>query len=339
MILILQVVAAALGAACLEIPGERILARDLVPALPGFSALPPELPVGFAPAPGARRIMTRQGLERLASQHGLGITAAAEICLERPMESLTQERVLAALRAALDEEPRASAGDLKEARLEVLDFSRYPVPRGELEFLRSGLAPPAATRLLAPRLWRGRVRYAGGRSYPVWARIRISVPGHQVVAVQNLAAGRPIEAAQVEIVTAELSPFSERPAGALEQVIGRLPRRSILSGSPLLPSALTAPKQVERGEMVSVEVFSGAAQLSFQAQAQSGGNAGDVIALRNPATGRRFPARVEGERKAVIHANSQPRTIPAGAAVSTRDSQSGQKTREAGPALAHRPVH
>jgi flagella basal body P-ring formation protein FlgA len=330
MILTLQVVAAALGAACLEIPGERILARDLAGAVPGFSALPPELPVGFAPAPGARRILTRQGLERLASQHGLAITSAAEICLERPMESLTQERVLGALRTALD---------LKDAQLEVLDFSRHPVPRGELEFPRSGLAPPAAARSLASLLWRGRVRYAGGRSYPVWARVRISIPGQQVVAVQNLTAGRPIEAAQVEIVTAELNPFSERPAGALEQVIGRLPRRSILSGSPLVPSGLAARKQVERGEMVSVEVFSGAAQLSIQAQAESGGNAGDVIALRNPATGRRFPARVEGERKAVIHANSQPRTIPAGAAVSTRDGQSGQKAREAGPALAHRPVH
>ena len=339
MILALHLLAAALGAACLEIPGERILARDLAGAVPGFSALPPELPLGFAPAPGARRILTKQGLDRLASQHGLAITSAAEICLERPMESLTQERVFAALRAALDAEPRASASGLKDARLELLDFSRYPVPRGELEFPHSGLAPPPATRSLAPLLWRGRVRYAGSRSYPIWARVKISITCDQVVAAQNLTAGRPVEAGQVEIRTAELNPFSERPAGALDQVIGRLPRRSIPSGSALLPSALAAPKQVERGEMVSVEVFSGAAQLSLQAQAQSAGNSGDVISLRNPASGRRFPARVDGERKAVIHANSQPRASQAVAPVSSRVSQSGQKTGEAGPALANRPVH
>jgi flagella basal body P-ring formation protein FlgA len=299
------------------------------------------------------------------------------------MESLTQERIFAALRAALDAEPRASEGvkesvehrgrqatlpapqgsqttwrwvgqavspasrfihtfsasGLKDARLELLDFSRHPVPRGELEFPHSGLAPPPATRSLAPLLWRGRVRYAGSRSYPIWARVKISITCDQVVAAQNLTAGRPVEAGQVEIRTAELNPFSERPAGALDQVIGRLPRRSIPSGSALLPSALAAPKQVERGEMVSVEVFSGAAQLSLQAQAQSAGNSGDVISLRNPASGRRFPARVEGERKAVIHANSQPRASQAVAPVSSRVSQSGQKTGEAGPALANRPVH
>jgi flagella basal body P-ring formation protein FlgA len=339
MILMLQLLAAAAGTACVEIPGERILARDLSGALPAFSQLPPELPLGFAPAPGARRVLTRLALDRLAAQHGLSLTSSSEICLERPMEALTRERVFATLRAALDIDPQASATGLKNARLELLDFSRYLVPRGQLEFPRSGLVALPSARSLAPVLWRGRVRYADGRSFPVWARVKISITADQVVAAQNLTAGRPIAAAQLRIQSVELNPFSERPASALDQVVGRLPRRSVPAGAPILPSSLAAPSQVERGDLVSVEVFSGAAQLSMQAQAQTAGNSGDLISLRNPATGQRFPARVDGERKAVIHANSQPQAIQPVPSVSSRVLQSGQKARQTGSALRDRPVH
>ena len=63
--------------------------------------------------------------------------------------------------------------DDPEARIEILELSRFPVPRGELEFQRATL--PVDTD--APVVWRGMVRYAGGRKFGVWASVKVRVRG------------------------------------------------------------------------------------------------------------------------------------------------------------------
>jgi flagella basal body P-ring formation protein FlgA len=56
---------------------------------------------------------------------------------------------------------------------------------------------------------------------------------------------------------------------------------------------LEDPSQVLRGQKVQVEVSSGSTRLLFEAQAQGSGRHGETIAVRNPASGRIFHARVE----------------------------------------------
>ncbi len=307
--------AGAQGAArCVEIEGGRILAKHLAQAWPAFSKVDPEQPLGIAPAPGARRILSPRELARLADKHGIETPASAEMCFERAMEKLTGERVFSAIREAVGR---------RDARIEVVDFSRYPVPRGLLEFPRSGVSAPPAATAPAPVVWRGRVRYDGSRSVPVWARVKILVPCMRVVAAENLAAGRPIGSAQARLEPGERFPFSEAPLDSLEQVLGKAPRRSLRVGTVLFAGLLAAPREVERGEEVAVEVLSGAAQLRFRGRAESAGRAGDVIVVKNPASGRRFAARVEGERRVVVDARfkndlSAGGALPAGAAGSGR---------------------
>lgn len=285
--------------ACVQVAGERILARDLAEAAPALAALPPETDVGYAPAPGARRLVTRQELARLLERHGARAEAAAGLCVERSAQKLTREQVEAALRAALEKEKQAGMPIL---RLEVLEFSRYPAPLGDLEFTRSGL--PAPPRAGVPVVWRGHVRYGGNRSLPVWARVRLAVAGEGMIAAESLSAGRPIEAHQVRLRPLEWFPFSEAPAAEAGLVVGRIPRRAIPAGAPVRASELQPAHEVERGETVTVEVLSGAAQLRFQARAESSGSAGDAVLLRNPSTGRTFSARVEGARKVTVDANT-----------------------------------
>jgi hypothetical protein len=62
---------------------------------------------------------------------------------------------------------------------------------------------------------------------------------------------------------------------------------------------------VNRGEMVHVEVRSGAALIAFEAQAQSSGAAGQTITLLNPISKKRFPARIEGRGKAFVDGGAQ----------------------------------
>ena len=75
--------------------------------------------------------------------------------------------------------------------------------------------------------------------------------------------------------------------------MGRVPRRPIAAGEVILPQWLEAPKDVRRGERVRVEVRIGQARLLLEGQAQSAGQRGEIIPVRNPATGRVFRARVQ----------------------------------------------
>lgn len=52
------VMAADSAPGCVAIEGERILAGDLARALPAFSAIAPEIELGYAPVPGVRRFFT-----------------------------------------------------------------------------------------------------------------------------------------------------------------------------------------------------------------------------------------------------------------------------------------
>lgn len=215
-----------LAAACVAVDGERILLSDVSKTVPAFSAAPADEAIGLTPSPGTRRIVGPAEIGRLAARFGVQVApgAGAGACFERAAEPLTEERVLEAVRGTLQNGP----GSWK-----LIDFHRYPVPRGEIEFF-----PPQKVTGNAPVYLRGRIRYGTNRSFPIWARVAIKVP----------------------------------------------------------------PRDVERGDVVSVEVSSGAALIKLDARAESGGNQGEAVVVRNPTTKTCFSALVAGRGKVTLDA-------------------------------------
>jgi len=272
-------------AGCIAVEGEKILARDLAAADAAFSNLPAEVDFGYAPVPGARRFLSAAELKRKSAPHELSLAPEAAVCVVRPVEPLTEQRLVAAMRASLTAEP---------ARIEVLDFSRFPVPKGELEFPLVGLTRPPESEPRRPVIWRGRVRYGEGRYFPVWARVRVLVTARRLVARRDLAPRRSIEAGDVELVEVEAPPGGP-PAIGPEQVIGKIPRRTIRAGSAVLPHLLETPREVSRGEKVLVRASSGAALIETVGLAETGGSLGETILVKNASTGKRFRARVTGK--------------------------------------------
>jgi flagella basal body P-ring formation protein FlgA len=266
------------AADCVPVPGERILARDLARAVPAFAALPPELALGYAPAPGSRRAYPAAELSRLAARYGLTVEPGVDACLVRPAGTLTRERVTAAMQATVP-----------KAHIEVLELSRQPVPPGEIHFPISGLSTAPASEPASARLWRGQVRQPGQDDFPVWAKVRVLVSGTRAVASEELLPGRPIERAQFRLEPYEGAPGMPDPS----QIVGRAPRRPIPAGAAIEAQLLEEPEEVLRGEPVRVEVWSGRARLVLEGQAQSSGRRGETIAVRNPATGKIFSARVQ----------------------------------------------
>jgi flagella basal body P-ring formation protein FlgA len=297
-----MIAAAAVAITCIAVEGDRILASDMAKALPAFAALAPGQPLGFAPAPGAHRTFGARELAQLGARYGIDANARNGACFERATERLNEARVLEALSAAIGKDG---------ARIEVLDFSRYPVPHGELRFHAAPAAVPPPAREPPALIFRGRVVYERNRSVPVWAKARVTVAGRRAVALEDLPAGKPLDEGQVEIVDAELCPFAEVPVGSATEIAGRILRRTVPRGTPVFSSLLEQPRQVERGDTVTVEVASGRAALRLEGRAESGGNRGEIVTIRNPETGRRFAARVEDKGKVKVDAKQSGGMRPA----------------------------
>jgi len=73
---------------------------------------------------------------------------------------------------------------------------------------------------------------------------------------------------------------------------GMIPRRTIRAGALVLKSAIDAPAEITRGEMVGVEAHVGAAYLKFEVRAEASGRTGDLVQVRNIGSGKTFRARV-----------------------------------------------
>jgi len=278
-------------AACRDVEGEQIFARDLAAAIPAFQSLPPHLPVAFAPLPGVRRIIHASELVSLARRNSIEFTTLEEICFEWPMQPLERAAVLEAMQTSLD---------VSEAGIEIVELSRNPIPRGRIEFPRDRLGTPAAAGAPSPVLWRGDVVYGDARRFAIWARVTVTARLVQVVAVESLRAGQPVEPRLLRLQTTRGFPLPAKFAGSIEQVAGRLPLLNIPAGSPIHLNQLVAPFDVNRGDVVDVEVRSGAARLSFSGKAETDGRSGDMVSIRNEGTKRLFQARVSGKGRALV---------------------------------------
>jgi flagella basal body P-ring formation protein FlgA len=181
------------------------------------------------------------------------------------------------------------------AEIAILDYGRQPLPAGEIEFQASGLRPGADGAL-----WIGYVRYAGTRRFALWARVKILVPVHRVVAVTDLRPGRAIPPEQVRTETREEFPPALPFLESGEQAIGKWPRSTIRAGTAVRAGMLENPKEVICGDTVTVDFRSGATHLELEAQAEASGAVGETIPVRNPDSHKRFLARVEGKGRVSV---------------------------------------
>ena len=148
----------AFGGNCVPVAGDRVRAKDLAVVNDWFATLDGATEFGMTPLAGVTRIMRGRELLTLArAAKGTSIPEAfADICVERAARSLTREQLQPVLDAALG------------GAAIILEFSRYRIPDGSMEFTRAGLAPSG--------LWRGRVKYGANRSTPIWAAIQWGAP-------------------------------------------------------------------------------------------------------------------------------------------------------------------
>lgn len=283
--------APALFGACAPVDHDPITARDLAAFLPVFARLAPDTPVAPAPGPSIQRVFHPLELITLARNYSLDLTTSDDLCFEWPMEALDRDRVLEAMRAALPN---------PKARIALLETSRYPAPRGRLEFHREDLGAPALPNAPTPVVWRGNVVYAGTHRFAIWARVEITAPANHLVATELIREGTPISAGQIRVESGDSFPLLSDVASSIDQAAGRIALRNIAAGSEIHLNYLAQPPDIKRGDAVSVEVLSGSARLAFTGRSESDGRKGDTISVRNPRSNKVFQARVDGKDRALV---------------------------------------
>ena len=290
--LIPAILLAITGGRCLPVPTDRIHAGDLANVQPLFSSLDPDLPLGFTPSPGTRRVFSGREISVLANRYGLESNEAmTSICVERASAPVSAGELKAVLEAALG---------IGGARLELLDFSRQPLPLGHFEFQTNELSAPPSGKPEIPVIWRGRLLYDGQHSVAIWAKVRISMERAVIIATQNIAAGSEIRLEQIQAIRRTEFPLAPAAVDAPDKVIGKILSRSIRAGQPIPAAAVVEPNEIAKGDKVQVRVMDGSAHIIFEALAVSGGRKGDTISLRNPANGRTFRGVVAEKGKAIV---------------------------------------
>ena len=280
-------------AGCFPATGNRILGKDLAAADARFASLPATLTIGFAPAPGTKRVFGLAELRRIARSNGIPPEVFTEVCFDLPMRALKAEDAVTAMRRGLP----------PSATLKVIEMPVVEVPVGQIEFPLNGLEPALESNQ-GVQLWRGDVLYADTRRTSIWARVRVTEQYEAVIATRDLAAGTPIEPRSLRIETRTGPIERVKSADRIEDVQGRVARRAIKAGSPVPSAILAEAPAVRRGDAVSVEVQSGLAHLRFEAIAETAASGGEMVELRNPVNGKTFRAKLNPDGKAIIVINA-----------------------------------
>lgn len=296
LLLLLLLTCAARGQAenCIAVSADRIVAADLARVMPEFSTLAPDTVIGLSPLPGVRRHLSKADVGRLLSRFGVA-GEGRPICFEYAVRRLAAEELEAAIRRAAISTPVTS-----KLNIRILDWSRHPVPEGQLEFSSAQLSAPRPSPEDGSVVLRGRVVYSERRTVPIWVRAHIEVEAACVTAREAIPPRVRIVESQLALTRCRHFPWGEQPVRRLEDVTGGRSRRAVKAGDVLFQPWIEAPWLIERGEKVTVRVARGLAVLHFEAEAENRGREGDTIFVKSPFDGRRLSALVEGRRQASI---------------------------------------
>ncbi|MBF0428432.1 MAG: flagellar basal body P-ring formation protein FlgA [Magnetococcales bacterium] len=124
--------------------------------------------------------------------------------------------------------------------------------------------------------------------------------------IRYLTLARPLKRGEVVTeadLTWEEGEFDRAVSGLMQdpkQVIGLATSRQVQADKPLQLDWFVTPMVIKRGERVQVTTARGALQIEMVGVAQSAGRVGETIQLENPASHRRFDARVTGPGQAQV---------------------------------------
>lgn len=121
--------------------------------------------------------------------------------------------------------------------------------------------------------------------------VRGTVTAQVAVTSVPVAANTPLQAGDVTLARRDVTMIADSIA-ALPDAVGLSSRRSLRAGEVLRQGQLAAPTLVKRGSAVSIVARKEQVEVSMAGEAVDAGAHGDVIRVRNAASGTVIRARV-----------------------------------------------
>lgn len=281
------------NAACIAVDTDQIRAADVAKADPAFLTVFPSLSLSYAPTAGHQRTITAAELDRWALTNHIESQLHQPLCFERATQFLSATVVADVIHAtALEHYP--------DAHLKVIDVCQCSTPAGKVEFPLSGAAAATLDRPDMPTLWHGRVVSPEGQTYPIWARVLLTNPTTLVRARRNLQQGQMLTDADLEEVSAVVSPLAASQPDSKASYVGKTLARPVSLHRYLQNNMVETTSAVRRGSLVEIAVTNGGTVLNLQAKAEANANPGEEATFTNPSGLRHFQAIVTGPGKAEI---------------------------------------
>ncbi len=231
----------------------------------------------------SREMAASVGRWLLALLLGLALSVQADGSQSQPLDSGAVEAFL--LRYVRQAEPRR----LAHIELRVLPFQ--PV------LLSAGVA-----RLRMVQSARGSA--AGVQSFQIaadvgdkeearfWVKAEMRVYDQVVVAARPLARQEMLSAKDLRLERREVPSRGGQPFTRLDDVIGKQSTRAIQGDDVITASAIDRPTLLKRGSPITLVFDSGSLRVETQGVAEEGGKIGDLIQVKNPASGKMLRAVV-----------------------------------------------
>jgi flagella basal body P-ring formation protein FlgA len=199
---------------------------------------------------------------------------------ERAGQVLSQEQVEQTLRQYI-----LKMGPWQAEQIEVRALSYKPVPLrpGKLavRVLKpgKGISPGVQTFLLGAEV-------GGKEESQIWVRTEIRVSENVVVSARPLAYRQMIGPEDVRLDWREINSFAPGPFTKIEDALGKQVARAMNANEMLTPSLAELPQVVRHGSAVMLVYESAYLRVETAGEAVQAGKVGDVIRVKNPASGK-----------------------------------------------------
>ncbi len=121
-----------------------------------------------------------------------------------------------------------------------------------------------------------------------------------VIATSGLRRGQVISDGDVSAEVSWTEPAAGAPIASVEEVVGRVCRTRIPTGTALRAEHIEPALLVKRGDLVTIHCIAGGVVVKAPARAQTDGRDGETIEFKMDKSKRSFLARIDGPGRAVM---------------------------------------
>lgn len=136
---------------------------------------------------------------------------------------------------------------------------------------------------------------AAPKPWRVYVPVRVSAMGDVLVASRALPAGTVLAAEDVVVARRQITDLSHGYLQRAEAGVGSILRRPVAEGAVILPSLLTQPMAVRRGQQVLIEAVQGPIRVQGAGEMLADGATGTRVKVRNLASGRVVEGLVQAD--------------------------------------------